>query len=106
MSKNSLKGRGGRLPTVETRTEPIKTKSHHCLVNNLEKILVFFSLHSPSLVKGTDQAGVLATCQDSAFAEVLLNLALCPVEDRLVIYPLRLETWPGSGSAWGFVLPL
>lgn len=70
-----LKRAGGRLSTVETRTQPIKTKSHHCLVNNLEKILLFFSLHSPSLVKGTSQAGVLATCQDSAFAEGLFILS-------------------------------
>lgn len=59
---------------METRTEPLRTTSHHCSVNNVGKILVSFSLYALSLVKGTSQAGALTMCPDSALAKVLFNL--------------------------------
>lgn len=90
---------------METRTEAMKTKSHHRLVNNLGKSLAFFSLGSSLWLSRTSQAGALTMCQGSAPAEVLLVLASQAAEDPLATGPPRLQTWPGTGCAWGLVLP-
>lgn len=107
MSKTSFKNqtkRGESLLAAEARTETLKFIFRHCLINNLGKILIFFSSSLPSLVKRDQPGWCSHHVSGSVLADVLLTLALSPVADRPAIHPLWLETWPGLGSAWGFVL--
>ena len=75
--KTKVKSREGRASWLWKQEQRPKIKSPHCLINNLGKSLIFFSLSFPSLVQ-CEWPGWCSphVSGGSVFADTLLTLAL------------------------------